>query len=247
MSTKIPNDVLNVLERSTTDGPRLILPEQLDPKTYRATNKVLEAAGGKWNRQQKAHVFPGDAAAAIEGALTTGEFVDVKKEFDAFYTPHELANRVIELANIEPGMTVLEPSMGDGALVQPALEAGALVTGIDLRQPMFETLYQEFNFRAGDFMHLTPENLGTFDRVVMNPPFSKQQDIDHVTHALEFVKPGGILVAIMSPSWQFRMNGKSVLFRDLWSVAGGTVEDVPAGAFRVSGTDIRSTIVTFVS
>ena len=32
----------------------------------------------------------------------------------------------------------------------------------------------------------------------MNPPFENGRDIDHVTHALSLLKPGGRLVAIMS-------------------------------------------------
>src|SRR3546814_13318431 len=32
----------------------------------------------------------------------------------------------------------------------------------------------------------------------MNPPFDRGRDCDHVRHALAFLKPGGVLVAIMS-------------------------------------------------
>jgi len=39
--------------------------------------------------------------------------------------------------------------------------------------------------------------LETIDRIVMNPPFTRNQDITHVEHALRFLSAGGILVAIM--------------------------------------------------
>src|SRR5690606_5547682 len=52
------------------------------------------------------------------------------------------------------------------------------------------------------------------DRVVMNPPFSKQQDIDHIYHAFKFLKPGGILVSVVSESPFYRNNKKSVEFRE---------------------------------
>ena len=53
-------------------------------------------------------------------------------------------------------------------------------------------------------MQLSPEVVGRFDRVVMNPPFCRGRDLDHVRHALRFVAPGGRLVAIMSAGVAFR-------------------------------------------
>ena len=38
--------------------------------------------------------------------------------------------------------------------------------------------------------------LGTFDRIVMNPPFDHGADIRHIEHARGKLKPGGRLVAI---------------------------------------------------
>jgi hypothetical protein len=44
---------------------------------------------------------------------------------------------------------------------------------------------------ADDFMEMPAA--GEFDRVLMNPPFEKQQDIDHVRRAFDHLKPGGRL------------------------------------------------------
>jgi 16S rRNA G1207 methylase RsmC len=46
-----------------------------------------------------------------------------------------------------------------------------------------------------DFLALS-EGLGQFDRIVMNPPFDHDTDIDHIRHAYRMLKPGGRLVAI---------------------------------------------------
>src|SRR3546814_19124442 len=43
-----------------------------------------------------------------------------------------------------------------------------------------------------------PAHYAPFDAVIMNPPFDRGRDCDHVRHALAFLKPGGVLVAIMS-------------------------------------------------
>lgn len=37
-----------------------------------------------------------------------------------------------------------------------------------------------------------------FDAVIMNPPFSRRQDVRHITKAMSMLKPGGRLAAIAS-------------------------------------------------
>jgi type I restriction-modification system DNA methylase subunit len=85
----------------------------------------------------------------------------------------------------------------------------------------------------------TPE----YDRVVMNPPFAKQADIKHVMHALKFLKPDGKLVSVMSASVDFRDNKLTKEFRDLIAERGGRIEALPDGAFKESGTMVRTVIV----
>src|SRR3546814_11539820 len=43
---------------------------------------------------------------------------------------------------------------------------------------------------AMDLLALTPDLIGSFDRIIMNPPFYRGRDIDHVNHAIEFLAPG---------------------------------------------------------
>src|SRR5204862_5173800 len=49
--------ILAVLQAAYFEGDKIVLPTQLERKTYLDTNKVLERIGGKWNRKQKGHVF----------------------------------------------------------------------------------------------------------------------------------------------------------------------------------------------
>lgn len=53
-------DVEQVIDRADIIGNKLFIQEQLDRKLYEAVNKALEAAGGRWNKKAKAHVFKGD-------------------------------------------------------------------------------------------------------------------------------------------------------------------------------------------
>jgi 16S rRNA G1207 methylase RsmC len=85
---------------------------------------------------------------------------------------------------------------------------------------------------------------GLFDRIVMNPPFADQQDIRHVTYAATFLKSGGRLVAIMSAGVAFRKDRLAREFRALVEQRGGSIEELPADAFRASGTGVRTVLVT---
>lgn len=96
-----------------------------------------------------------------------------------------------------------------------------------------------------DFLTVVPpdEPLG-FDVVLANPPFSKQQDIDHVRHAYRFLRFGGRLVAIMAAGVLFRQNRKTVEFRQWVLSLGGDIEELPEGTFKEEGTMVRAVLVT---
>ena len=240
---KIDNEVLRVLSNAGTNGNALVIHERLDRKLYEKANKVLDAAGGKWNRKARAHLFDGDAAAAIEQVLLSGE-ITRPQNFDYFPTPEPIVAHLLELARIETGMTVLEPSAGQGAI---AREAAAItrVDCVELQIKNVEILHAQNFSRVilhEDFLQLTPRPV--YDRVVMNPPFGKQVDILPVLHALAFLKPGGLLVSVMSVGITFRTNKPTADFRALLERRGGTIEDCPDESFKSVGTRVRTVIVT---
>jgi hypothetical protein len=77
----------------------------------------------------------------------------------------------------------------------------------------------------------------------MNPPFDRERDIDHVLHALGFLKPDGCLVAIMSAGTEFRETRKSIAFRELVDRMNGIWWDLPAGSFASVGTYVNTRIL----
>lgn len=240
---RIPDHVLPVLENATTDGARLVLNGQLDRKTYTDTDKVLQAIGGKWDRKAKAHIFDGDAEALIGDVLVSGEYFRTKQDFGQFDTPSDLAERVVAIAGVSSGSVVLEPSAGIGRIAHAARAAGGLVTCYEIDPSRAQALRNVFpDVFMADFLGSEPDPVYT--SVVMNPPFSRQADIDHVIHAFRFLAPGGRLVAIMSASVAFRQNAKTASFREMVSFSGGTIESLPDGTFRESGTMVNTVIVT---
>lgn len=250
---RVSQDVLAVLDRATCQGNALSLAAvgQLDRALYTATNMALEAAGGKWNRKAQAHLFEGDAAEAIEPIILTGEIVSVRQELQQFDTPSDLAARVIAQARIGRGLAVLEPSAGLGALALPAAAAGGRVMCFEIDAKRAEALVKaSANATARldmvvalDFLQQHPES--TYDRVVMNPPFTRGQDIAHVMHAARFLKPGGRLVAIMSASITFRQGRLFDEFRAFLDRHRASVVNLPAGSFKASGTGVSTCLVSF--
>jgi predicted RNA methylase len=119
--------------------------------------------------------------------------------------------------------------------------------GIELNPSMKEFLKDKpYTTMTGvDFLEFArSENVRhLFDRIVMNPPFSKQQDIDHIIAAFDFLSPGGILVSIMSESPFFRTNKKSLDFMAFLREHNAEIEQLPEGAFKESGTMVRTRII----
>ena len=154
---------------------------------------------------------------------------------DFFPTPDHVTARVMELADVQPGHKTLEPNAGMGHMAGKLRElAGAdHVDMVEISTDLADYLKQMgYTVDRSDFMTL--ERADTYDRIVMNPPFSKNQDIDHVQHAYTMLKPGGRLTAIVSNMAGIRSDSKNRAFSTWMDNVGAHVEDVEAGAFKSS-------------
>lgn len=246
-----------VLEKLTYsgDGTTVAIPAgQLDRKLYLAVNEVLEAAGGKWNRKLKVHVFESDAREKIQAMLGTGVVKNEAKDANYFPTPLPLVRELIRLAEVRPGHLVLEPSAGRGAIVTELLALGTLIDACELlesnRKALEALLMDEVQKRPlrGRALRILGSDFSTFDfglqrydRVVMNPPFALE--IEHVRKAHGLLLPGGILVSVMSAGIEFRSDRKTKAFRTFVAEHNGTVQANPDGSFRESGTGVRTVTV----
>lgn len=205
---------------------------------------------------------------AVREACATGTYVDSKQLFQFFETPHDVATRMLAELPAGPGAyDVLEPNAGDGALVRAALSMRrrglaafdlgreVRVTAIELDPKRCVNLRKEFSAGSGvervlerDFLTVTPEETSLFDWILMNPPFSRGQDMAHVRHAFEFLRAGGTLVAIMSPGFEYRSDAASALFRDWLSLRQSadmaSWHPLPEGSFKTSGTNVRTVMLT---
>lgn len=214
---------------------------------------IMTALGGSWKTGGKKSkggfrfADDVDAQEAVRLALETGEILD-PKQAEFFPTPRVLAELLVERAEIGPGMSVLEPSAGEGgiALVVRERHPDADIQCVEALQPHVEKLRAlRFKVEPGNFLHLNGAN--QFERIVANPPFSRQQDIEHVTWAFnDHLKSGGILVSIMSGGVRYRDDRKSREFRALVEQNGGQFWDNEDGSFIESGTNCRTCMVKMV-
>ena len=246
---KISDEILSILSRCTVDGNTLYLPdEQLDRKTYTAVNKCLVNIGGKWNRKAKGHVFDHDPSDDLDSMLLTGEIVDMKKVYQFFPTPKEVAQQMCQMAELDKTCIVLEPSCGRGDLADEIYAVGVeSLHGVEINPDMHKYLDDKpYTTEIGiDFLVFADadENKNVYTRIIMNPPFSKHQNVDHILAAYNLLAPGGVLVSVVSPSPFFRTDKKSVAFQNWMQEVDAEVIDVPEGAFKESGTMIRTKII----
>jgi predicted RNA methylase len=118
-----------------------------------------------------------------------------------FPTPRDLADRMVQLAQLGNDQEVLEPSAGKGDVAEAILrhcsqaEIEVDLTCIETNHQLCQILeLKGFQYAQADFQDVG----GTVDRIIMNPPFENSTDIRHVLHAYDLLSPGGILVALLS-------------------------------------------------
>jgi len=158
-----------------------------------------------------------------------------------FITPEPIARRVVDMACIEDGMDVCEPEAGRGDIAQH-INHGSKLTCIEYNMRLAHILeLRGFNAICGDFL----EHTGAYDRIIMNPPFENGQDIEHVRHAFDCLKPGGRMVAIMAEGVFFRSDRKSTDFREWLDGHSHITEKLESGAFAgtITSTGVATRIV----
>lgn len=218
---------------------------QLERNDYLEVKKALELIGGSWKGgKTQGFVFKEDPSDYLS-QLCQGKKINLKKEFQFFGTPPALADRLVQLAELEPGMTVLEPSAGQGAIVNAIHKVfpGMMVDCyelIDLNRSFLEKLPNTYII-GSDL--ITEEKETIYDCIIANPPFSKNQDIDHVYEMYRYAQNGGRIVSIMSNHWRLSSGGKEREFLEFLTALNAQVIHIEEGAFKESGTNVSTCIV----
>lgn len=158
--------------------------------------------------------------------------------FQLFQTPADLAGRMVQLAGEKTSMCVLEPSAGLGRILDVVQTCNpAEVVAVEMAPQCCAELYRRKNVRLyqRDFLTVSPDEIGRFDCILMNPPFHMRADIQHIKHASGFLLPGGVLVAIC-----MHTHHREKALHPLCS----TWEVLPEGTFKESNTKVPTVLLT---
>lgn len=136
--------------------------------------------------------------------------------WDRYYTSPKTVQAMLEVARLTQGMTVLEPSAGDGAIVRLLpLDLGLAVTAVE---PVHENARVLRSIRPGlvvveeDFLHWRP--VTQFDVAVMNPPYSAQDGADGL-HVMQALRCAQRVVALVRTNFLHGLTRYHQVFR--WS------------------------------
>lgn len=169
-----------------------------------------------------------------------------------FPTPAPIVDLMLQYADLQKDDLILEPSAGSGAIIdgietelreKHGQDVSTAVICYEIQSSLCEVLrLKGQNPIQEDFREAQPKRIG-FDKVLMNPPFEMLQDVDHVMHAYQFLKPGGRLVAIMSPAGFYRSDKKAEKFRAWFECVNGEAVPLPSGSFKASGTGVETKLI----
>lgn len=165
----------------------------------------------------------------------------VSKDLQFYWSPKPAIQAALDAAGIyelrygderRSQMRVLEPSCGDGRILDEIRARGCQSFGIEVHAGRAaEARAKGHAVLTGNFLEqpARPE----FDVVVMNPPFYGRHYVKHVRHALKFLKPGGTLISILPATAHYEhkeLEGRWV--------------DLPQGSFSEAGTNVPTGILT---
>jgi len=181
-----------------------------------------------------------DRINAIKQQLETG--VQIVSAPQLFPTPIELSGTMADMCRDGRATNhrILEPSAGTGRLIGAygaAWHPNGEFVAVEINHTLCENLRYEFPLTKvihDDFLLCKPDELGYFDRIIMNPPFKNADDIKHILHARTFLKTDGLLVALCAGG--NRQKNKLEPLSSYW-------EPLPAGSFISEGTNVNTVLL----
>lgn len=165
----------------------------------------------------------------------------VSKDLQFYWSPKAVVEAALDAAGIyrprdysnsaAPSYRVLEPSCGDGRILDELRARGCRPFGIEYHAGRAaEARAKGHSVLTANFLEqpARPE----FDFVVMNPPFYGRHYVKHVLHAMKFLKPGGTLVSILPATAHYDHQE----LKGHWT-------DLPVGSFSEVGTNVPTGIL----
>lgn len=195
--------------------------------------------------------------AALKSRHEDGTAPRAVSSFNLFQTPEHIADRMAAMLPPEC-QRILEPSAGLGRLyraIRGRKETARIpnITLVENSPDCCRELYSMTErdtyatIKQADFLSIEPAREGNcgliikqlpeafYDSVIMNPPFKQGRDVKHILHALKFVKPGGVVIALCYNGVFQNKHLKPLA--DTWEV-------LPEGTFSEAGTKASAVLLT---
>jgi len=184
--------------RVNNEGTSIYFSDQIG----KAAGEVLGRLGGIQNGL-KDWLFNYNVEQTLNTLYRMGTLPE-QKSHQFYGTPESIGYRAVEMAEIDSEHMVLEPEAGQGGLADH-LPNKAMVTCVEISSLHCDILRAKGykNVNCVDFLLWNRSHYKTnvtFDRIVMNPPFSEKRAETHLSHAAGMLNSGGILVAVLPAS-----------------------------------------------
>ena len=141
--------------------------------------------------------------------------VVVHSSTECHVTPYDVAERMVELLELESDDHVLEPSGGTGNLVQAVQETGHsadYISVVEREYSLVEVLMKKFGPKGlgehspmihhEDFLSWAEARYNAgyrYEKIIMNPPFKQVKQ--HMEAARKLLRFTGVLVAVVPTSF----------------------------------------------
>lgn len=247
MIKKLDQDIIDILRSNNTKYFHLMKIPKIPDEQYDRLVVAIDSIGGTWSEKHNGFLFNYDPKNKVDELINSGEFnlseeLIWRRKTQYHPTPKNIVDTMISMANIKENDVVVEPSAGQGAILD-RLPKYVKTIAIELDENNIKVLREKgYNVIGEDFLKIS--NI-EYNKVIMNPPFSNNQDVKHILHAYKLLKKGGTLVAII--------NGNSIERRYTNDACKNFFEEIkdtnyeiinlPEGSFSESNTMINTAII----
>lgn len=159
-------------------------------------------------------------------------------------TSQSVIEQFMQVADIQDGQKVLEPSAGVGLLADGILRHNPSISldCIELNSECKKALRDKgFNVVWSNFLDFKPKYL--YDRVIGAPNFKDNIDCEHVMKMYECTKPGGKIISIMSPYWMTENSELQVKFRKWLQDKSYTITILPDNSYMEGGKTVPTILI----
>lgn len=256
----ITDKQIDILENAKIiNNKSLELPKMTD-RDYDSIKVILESLGYHWVERYKCfklytdgnindYILEVNKIKEKRGIYITEDEM-FKRETEFYPTPENIVNKLVNELEVNDGgkYNILEPSAGRGNILEKIIPYASKYTALEKNRLNYNILinkgYKATNLSFEIFVdRLKKRNkdIGLYDRVIMNPPFSCA--LQHIQLGFSLLKPGGILVSIIPENLYYRGDRNSTKLREYIERYNGKVIELDSGSFSESGTNVETMII----